>query len=518
MSPVPANPTPSILAYDLFFKDRLCATSWARLKTARGSGGIVIDCLQRMNDVPELGLRKLHKHSLYRINPKGRPSSVMIEDSTGNRVAYDIPVEIPQGADLILESNMVPLTAYFLKLWPQFLNRPINALIPETGERIPYRLDADRKRLRSNLGEGFSLDDGGIVSGVSYGDSRFKVRRCYRPCPSWNTSSWKSRAAYSSPSGLRVKEILLTSGGRKVDATLVRPGSLRPTMAAGVFIGGSGVHSRHGFVHGIDLGYHQLLDGLAANGLASVRFERFERGARNLAEAEERLDFQTLCGQAGIWLDWLDDQTWSTSLPRVVLGHSLGGLVALALSAKRQDIACAVVINTPGRSFRKILEFQHSWLMNVLSQPARSRRESNELHKSLLSALQGEAPWQDSGLDPRLLAIKRRFRLYKSLLDLDPLELVRMGRCPLLIVQAGQDVQVEPEDADRLKDAATSAGRMVRLLKPEGLDHLLKRNAAQGLDNVRAYADRKRRIPKSLIREIAERGLQILAECGKPNI
>ena len=88
-------------------------------------------------------------------------------------------------------------------------------------------------------------------------------------------------------------------------------------------------------------------------------------------------------------------------------------------------------------------------------------------------------------------------------MHLDPCDFVPRGGCPLIVVQGTRDVQVSWKDACLLRDAALAAGRPVEIFKEGGLDHLLKRSKAIGLDALKVYRDRRRRIPIALIRKLA---------------
>jgi pimeloyl-ACP methyl ester carboxylesterase len=215
------------------------------------------------------------------------------------------------------------------------------------------------------------------------------------------------------------------------------------------------------------------------------------------------LDFDTLCGGAGRWLDWLGGGDWCAGLPKVVIGHSLGGMVALALANRRPEIDCAVLLSTPGRPFRRIIAEQHDWLHAQLGLSEESTADAKALHQALIAALEQDTPWSEATVDPRLLPWKRQHRLYRSILDLDPRELIQVGRCPLLIVHGGKDVQVTVEDARLLLRAAQSAGRHATLTEQPELDHLLRRGTSQGLAALGAYGDRRRRVPLRVLKEIA---------------
>lgn len=495
------------LAYDLYFKDTLCGTSWARLEEKPRSKTIVIECFQRMNDIEAIGLRKFRKHSVYRLTRDGVFKSARIKDSFGNEVSFDASDILARGRiDLVLERNQTPLLALYLKRFLGTEDGTYQALIPETGQVISYRLTASGRALESSLGERLVLDGNGVIKEVVFKPSEFTVRRCKRPLPRWQPFKKSPGTSYAPPQDLISKDIVLLD----VEASCVRPRPPSKSFAAGVFIGGTGVYTRHGFTAQFDIGYHQLLDGLAHRGLASVRYEKFDRKAANLAQAEERQDFASLRKGAESWLDWLNDQPWARKLPRIVIGHSLGGLVALSLAARHKDIDAVIIMSTPGQSFRQIITSQRDWFLRHLPFSKRSKAELTRLQERLIATLEEDRPWALAELDPQLQPLKRKLRLYRSVLDLDPLALVSKGTCPLLIVQGGKDVQVEPKDAERLMGAARAAGRPARLILDSELDHLLKKSNAQGIQAISLYGDKRRRVPASLIRLIAQSAQTLL--------
>lgn len=122
------------LAHDLYFKDILCATSWARLAEKPRLKEIVIECFQRMNEVQAIGLRKFRKHSIYCLTREGAFKSARIKDSFGNEVSFDASGIKGKGRiDLVLERNQTPLLALFLKRFLGLDGGTFKVLIPETG-------------------------------------------------------------------------------------------------------------------------------------------------------------------------------------------------------------------------------------------------------------------------------------------------------------------------------------------------------------------------------------------------
>ena len=510
---------PKSICHDIFFKGDRVGTSWAVLRSypnipAAAADEVVIECFQRMQDVGAIGLRGYRKHSIYKLSPAGHPREAFVEDSNGNALRFLISKKhliigsdkrrLNAPIDFVLENNMFPLAAYLLLLHPPETRHRYNAVIADNAVTLPLEVTASDHGYVTNLGETYSRGDDGVVSEVTLKTPLFHAYRARRRIPRWPSPLASPRFRYVPYKDIKTKETTLTVSGRETEATIARPKKPTQTNTVCVFVGGTGIFNRHGFTSQIDLGYHRLLDGLAIEGIATIRYERFPKGTGDLATAEEAIDFGALCRGAAAWLDWLDGEAWAKGMPKVIIGHSLGGLVALRLSAVRSDLAGAVVLNTPGGTLRNTTAIQHSWFARHMDVPDSSKREAARLRKVFITALETDAEWTDETVPVEILPFKRQRGLLKSILDLDPCGLVGAGSAPLLIVQGQNYIQVPPGDARRLLATARNANRRAKLIEACGLDHLLRRNDAEGLRAIKNYVDRRRRIPIALIRQIAK--------------
>jgi hypothetical protein len=73
----------------------------------------------------------------------------------------------------------------------------------------------------------------------------------------------------------------------------------------------------------------------------------------------------------------------------------------------------------------------------------------------------------------------------RSALAYEPTEIIAELDVPTLVVGGGRDIQVPPEDARRLADAADSA--QLRVI--EDMNHVLKEVGESRAENIRAYQD-----------------------------
>jgi len=504
------------VCFDLCFRGVRLGSSWARMTRGK-AGDRTLECRQQTFDQDDLGFVKGRRQSRYVFDRKGHLRSANIVDDQGNRLEYaivgakmivgDQAKTIAEPFTWVLEQNQVALNALLLEEANPQRSEEFVALVPETGAIFRLPIDPERRGWRSGLGESYCTDSSGRIAIVRPKASDFLFQAARRRFPNWHLDRIETPVGYRPPKGIRIEDRMIRLGTRdssKRPATLVFPKRPGETIAAGLFIGGSGVYDRHGFTSAFDLGYHQWLDGLATKGIASLRYEKFDPAALSLDDAEGAQGFASLCAEAGQALGILAALSWTGTLPKILIGHSLGGLVALALSARATQKPDAILLlNAPGRPLRHILTRQQGWFLKQTSAGPATRREAARLGRAFIKALESEESWTPKTVEPQIMALKRKRRLYGDLLDLDPARLVREGHCPIIVIQGTADVQVAPADAQRLAQACADAGRPCHVLMADGLDHLFKRNRETGLRALRAYRDRRRRMPMVLIDAIA---------------
>lgn len=503
-----------IYCFDLMHRGVRCGTSWARF-TGVDNEGQFVQCRQEIFDTPELGLSKSRRQSEYAFDSDGVLTSAKLWDQNGNHVAYAFtPEQMRVGGQsrrlnkpltFVVEQNMMAFSVAQLESSLRASRHISDAFVPESGNILPYEVSMLDGQMCTNLGEIFVWDASGHVEKVRLETSDFEFEKSSHPFPRWSLTGVKSRCTYTPPGHVHVEDVDVPIGdptGLVRSGTVARPASNAKEFAAAIFIGGTGVYNRHGYTTTIDIGYHQLLDDFASEGVSSLRYERFDPNAANLKEAEGGLGFEDICDHAEQALDWLAEQPWALSLPKIIIGHSLGGLVALELSTRRDDLDAIVLLSVPGRTFREVVQEQQGWFLQNGQNSTETTREIEALNQAIVTALERDEAWTKETVDARILALGRKRKLYGEILDIDPAKLVSKGTCPIILVQGTADVQVGVKDAQRIGRAAQKSRRLHRVHVEKDLDHLLKRNRERGLKALKLYSDRRRRIPIRLIRQI----------------
>jgi uncharacterized protein len=277
--------------------------------------------------------------------------------------------------------------------------------------------------------------------------------------------------------------------------TLVR--AAPPSASVALILPGSGPTDRDGNsplgVAGAS--YRLLAEGLAGEGVSSVRIDK--RGMFGSAAAVADANAVTLGDYVADVRAWVAAAVAATGAPCVwLIGHSEGGLVALAAADAGVEQVCGLVlVAAPGRPLGDVLRAQ------LRANPANAPLLDQAF--GAIDRLERGERVDASGLHPALMPLfappVQGFLI--SLFAADPARLLAGYSGPVLIVQGEEDLQVTAEDAARLAGARSDAQR---LLLP-GVNHVLKEvPAGDTAANLAAYRDPNRPLAPGLAAAIAD--------------
>ncbi|HEX5215985.1 MAG TPA: alpha/beta fold hydrolase, partial [Vicinamibacterales bacterium] len=248
--------------------------------------------------------------------------------------------------------------------------------------------------------------------------------------------------------------------------TLTLSGSLRLPAANGkvpvaLIIAGSGPTNRDGnsrMLPGNNNGYKLLAEALAAEGIASVRYDKRGIGdsvAPGMKESDLR--FEMYVDDAAAWIAKLrSDLRFSTI---TVIGHSEGSLIGM-LAAGRAKADAYVSIAGIARPAGQILRDQ-------LRPQIGSMAELWQQNETILSSL--EAGKTVDPLPSPFATVPGLAALYRpsvqpymiSWLKYTPATEIAKLSMPILILQGTTDIQVTPAEARALNAAAPNAQLVV---------------------------------------------------------
>jgi pimeloyl-ACP methyl ester carboxylesterase len=283
---------------------------------------------------------------------------------------------------------------------------------------------------------------------------------------------------------------------------------LGPTAGRGpviLIIPGSGATDRDGNSRGgiSAAPYRLLAEGLVEQGVTTVRIDK--RGVAGSVGA-------TLDGNAVTIADYVSDvRAWVAVIRQRasasciwLLGHSEGGLIAMAAAKKLQDICGLILVSTAGRPMGEVLRDQ------IKANPANAPLLSRAL--PAIDDLEAGKFVDTTDMPPPLLRLfnpqVQGFLI--SVFSYDPLELLRGYSKPVLIVQGQRDIQVREADARLLKTADPHA----TLVLLPNVNHVLKSVTSDDIAaNIAAYSDATLPLGAGVLDAIAD----FLAANTKPN-
>ena len=209
--------------------------------------------------------------------------------------------------------------------------------------------------------------------------------------------------------------------------------------------------------------YSYLAAGLSEAGLASIRIDK--RGMFASASAAVNPNAVTINDYAEDLNSWINQaRKISGNKCAWVLGHSEGALVAEVTIKKNQNICGLILVAGAGRRMGDVLRAQ------LKANPA-----NYSLLPQALNAIEKLENGQRVDTTEYHPALNQLFRpevqgFLISEFVLDPGELLRSCKLPVLIIQGTNDLQIGIQDAELLKKAYPEA----RLEVIDGMNHVMK--------------------------------------------
>jgi uncharacterized protein len=236
--------------------------------------------------------------------------------------------------------------------------------------------------------------------------------------------------------------------------------------------------------------YKKLAQGLAARGIATLRYDKRGIGSSSDRQPESDLRFDDYVNDALALTAWLEHDARFHGI--AVIGHSEGSLIAILAAERDSHIGAVVSLEGAGRNLATIVDEQVR--ANAANPPA-IVSEVVSINASLLAGKTVPNP------DP-LLAPLFRPSVQPYLISeyrYDPAQEIAKLTIPVLIVHGTTDIQVSVTDAKLLAAADPKA----QVLTVDHMNHILV-DAPPGRDaNIATYSQPKLALSAPLVPAIA---------------
>ena len=296
-----------------------------------------------------------------------------------------------------------------------------------------------------------------------------------------------------------LRPIELETGSGTLYGSLMLPKSTRPVPVV-LILAGSGPTDRDGnnTQGGRNDSLKKLARYLAQNNIASVRFDKRGIAQSVAAGPDERtLSLDQYVTDAVAWGEKLKSD------PRFgdvyMLGHSEGALIA-SLAAPQIDAAGVISIAGTGRPVGTVLREQ---LQRNRLPPALLQRSYE-----LIDRLEARRTDPDVPNDLKVIFRPSVQPYLISLLRRDPAAAFAALKMPALIIQGTHDIQVDVDDARRLKAAKPDA----ELTLIDGMNHVMRIVPMDIKRQVQSYNDPNQRLSS----ELNERIVRFITKVSAP--
>lgn len=249
--------------------------------------------------------------------------------------------------------------------------------------------------------------------------------------------------------------------------TLVLPKG-KGHFPAVLLVAGSGANDRDETV-GPNKPFRDLADGLAAAGIASLRFDKRTRvyGAQVALKSDTTLDDE-VTDDALTALQLLARQPSIDPKRVFVLGHSLGAFMAPRIAQRDPQLAGVIMMAAPKRFDIDLLIRQTRRLAHMQGESA---DQLNAQLDPLIKARDALAH-ANAAHPPQGDFLNAPASYWLSARDVDPIATARHLGEPMLILQGSTDFQVLPQEEFTAWQAAFAGDPRVKLIEYPGLSHL----------------------------------------------
>ena len=196
--------------------------------------------------------------------------------------------------------------------------------------------------------------------------------------------------------------------------------------------------------------YQDLSAAITGAGLAAFRYDRRSMGTSKM-EPGEQVTFEDMVTDAHEALLFLSQRSGIDATKLAIVGHDLGGIIAMRVAASDDKVRSLALVSTPGRPLVDVMAGNFE---------AENGKESADAFRSVIATLLATGALPDrSTVRPEHQTILPTGQdpLLKALYALDPVAEAAKVKAPTLLLTGKDSKLVNSIDADKLKVVLTSA-------------------------------------------------------------
>jgi alpha-beta hydrolase superfamily lysophospholipase len=264
-------------------------------------------------------------------------------------------------------------------------------------------------------------------------------------------------------------DLTFTGGSATLAGTLCRTELIQPGPVV-LLISGSGPIDRDSDMKKLAIGVMgRFAEHLSGAGVASFRYDK--RGVGESGGDYLAAGFRDNVADASAAIDMLRARSEVDPEHVYVVGHSEGALIATELAAADSDLAGVVLLAGTATVGEELLRWQAQQVAATL--PKLAKRVLRLLRKDI-AGIQAKRLAQikaTTGDTTRIQLVKINAKWFREFLAYDPNPSLEAIRVPVLAVTGSKDLQVDPDDVERICERVSSecSGHVV-----DGVTHLLR--------------------------------------------
>jgi uncharacterized protein len=278
--------------------------------------------------------------------------------------------------------------------------------------------------------------------------------------------------------------IAIPSGGFTLQGTLTTSGAT-PAPAA-LLVSGSGPIDRDSNAKRMSIDVmRQIAEHLGQNGIASLRYDK--RGVGESDGEYLSTGFHDNVDDARAALASLRSRPEVDGDRVVVIGHSEGALIAGVLASDPR-LAGAVLLAGSAVNGKRVLRWQAEQIAPTLPTPVKWLMKL--LRQDVVATQAKRLERLEAATDDvvRIQLVKMNAKWFREFMAFEPTDALRQAVVPILAITGSKDIQVDPDDVDRMRQVVSSPfdGHVV-----DDVTHLLR--SETGDATVRTYKRQARR-------------------------